>query len=52
MSLSNLLYSIKFCNGIAMSTSSTFSINTPFTFEMQEINGAFFLNAKGLFFYL
>ena len=33
-----------------MSKSSAFSINTPFIFEMQEINYALSLNAKGLFF--
>ena len=33
---------------MTMSKSSAFSINTPFIFGMQEINGALFLNAKGL----
>ena len=35
-----------------MSKSSAFSINTPFIFEMQEINYALSLNAKGLFFFI
>ena len=33
-----------------MSTSSAFSINVPFIFEIQLINGALLLNAKGLSF--
>ena len=33
-----------------MSKYSAFSVNTPFIFETQEINGALFLNAKDLFF--
>ena len=33
-----------------MPKSSAFSINTPFICEMQEKNGALFLNAEALFF--
>ena len=33
-----------------MSKSFSFSINTPFSFEMQEKNGTLFLNTKGLLF--
>ena len=32
-----------------MSKSSAFSINAPLIFEIQEVNGALFSNAKGLF---
>ena len=34
-----------------MSKSSAFSINSSLIIEIQEINGAIFLNAKGLFFF-
>ena len=46
------LYSSKLYIDITTSKSSAFSINKPFIFEMQEINGALLLNAKGLFFSL
>ena len=44
-----LLYSSKLYIGITTSRSSAFSINTLLIFDMQLVNGAFFLNVKNLF---
>ena len=50
MSLNNFCCTQANCTLALQYLSLPHSINTPFIFAVQEINGALFLNARGLFF--